>query len=287
VTLRDELLNYMARNGRDAIALEKPEVVIVGEVHGYLTSDEAAVRTAATMRLLRELLADPRFRYFACELFQNAGPVRPAIRDYWVHAALAPRFVDNTAPGAAPMDVQEIGRRVTPRWFQPVLDDLRARPRHVLSIGSRMDGLDVRDRRIAQHFFEEVSDRGIPRGTPGVVLVGDAHAAATPFGWRPASLQPTTRMILERRGYRCTSIRVITDFVSPYGGDDTVVPLATLRRVDGKLPEIRLGSLTLPSRIYFSTRASRDSPFFRVRDKFSFSGQSLAEQYEFMVLQRG
>ena len=99
--------------------------------------------------------------------------------------------------------------------------------------------------------------------------------------------QTTTRMILERRGYRCTSIRVITDFVSPYGGDDTVVPLATLRRVDGKLPEIRLGSLTLPSRICFSTRASRDSPFFRVRDIFSFSGQSLAEQYEFMVLQRG
>ena len=284
MTLRDELLNYMARNGRDAIALEKPEVVIVGEIHGYLTSDEAAVRTAATMRLLRELLADPRFRYFACELFQNAGPVRPAIRDYWVHAALAPRFVDNTAPGAAPMDVQEIGRRVMPRRFQPVLDDLRARPRPVLSIGSRMDGLDVRDRRIAQHFFEEVSDRGIPRGTPGVVLVGDAHAAATPFGWRPASLQPTTRMILERHGYRCTSIRVITDFVSPYGGggDDIVVPLAS-----GKLAKIRLGSLTLPSRICFSTRASRDSPFFRVSDEFSFSGQSLAEQYEFMVLQRG
>ena len=137
MTLRDELLNYMARNGRDAIALEKPEVVIVGEVHGYLTSDEAAVRTAATVRLLRELLTDPRFRYFACELFQNAGPVRPAIRDYWVHAALAPRFVDNTAPGAAPMDAQEIGRRVTPRWFQPVLDDLRARPRPVLSPSAR------------------------------------------------------------------------------------------------------------------------------------------------------
>jgi len=66
------------------------------------------------------------------------------------------------------------------------------------------------------------------------------------------------------------------------GGDDIVVPLAS-----GKLPEIRLGSLTLPSRIYFSTRASRDSPFFRVRDKYCLSGQSLAEQYEFMVLQRG
>jgi len=278
VTLRDELLNYMARNGRDAIALEKPEVVIVGEIHGYLTSDEAAVRTAATMRLLRELLADPRFRYFACELFQNAGPVRPAIRDYWLHAALPPRFVHNTAPGAAPMDVQEIGRRVMPRWFQPVLDDLRARPRPVLSIGSRMDGLDVRDRRIAQHFFEEVSDRGIARHAPGLLLLGAAHAAATPFSMG----QTTTRMILERSGYRCTSIRVITDFAGGSSPDDSVLPLAS-----GTPPAIPLGNLTLRSPISFSTRASRDSPFFRVRDRFSDSGQSIAEQFEFMVLQRG
>ena len=66
--------------------------------------------------------------------------------------------------------------------------------------------------------------------------------------------QTTTRMILEHRGYHCTSIRVITDFVSAYGGDDTVLPLAS-----GTPPAIRLGSLTLPSRICFSTRASRDS----------------------------
>jgi hypothetical protein len=277
VTLRDDLLNYMARNGRDTIALEKPEVVIIGEIHGYLTSNDAAVRTTATVRLVRELLTDPRFRYFGSEYFQNAGPIRHAVRDYWERAALAPRF-DNTAPGAATMDVQEVGRRVTPRWFQPVLDDLRARPRHVLSIGSRMNGLDVRDRRLAQHFFEEVSDRGIARGTPGVLLLGAAHAAATSWGMG----QTTTRMILERRGYHCTSIRVITDFVSADGGDDTVVPL-----VSGRLPRIRLGSLTLPSRICFSTRASRDSPFFRVSDQYTFSGQSIAEQYEFIVLQRG
>jgi len=40
-------------------------------------------------------------------------------------------------------------------------------------------------------------------------------------------------------------------------------------------------------RISFSTRASRDSPFFFVRDRFSDSGQSIVEQYEFMVLLRG
>jgi hypothetical protein len=277
VTLRDDLLNYMARNGRDAIGLERHNVVIIGETHGYL-KEAAGVRTTATVRLVRELLTDPRFRYFGSEYFQNAGPIRHAVRDYWERAALAPRF-DNTAPGADDMDAQEVGRRVTPRWFQPVLDDLRARPRHVLSIGSRVNGLDVRDRRLAQHFFEEVSDRGIARGTPGVLLLGAAHAAATPFDRG----QTTTRMILEHRGYRCTSIFVITDFAEDGGdSDDTVVPLAS-----GTLPRIRLGSLTLPSRICFSTRASRDSPFFRVRNKYSHSGQSLAEQYEFVVLQRG
>jgi hypothetical protein len=279
VTLRDDLLNYMARYGQEAIALERPEVVIVGELHGHLRSNDAAVRTTATMRVLRELLTDQRFRYFGNEWFQNAGPVRRGVRDYWLRAALLPGF-DNMAPGAAAMDEQEVGRRVTPRMFQPVLDDLRARPRHVLSIGSSVGG-EARDRRLAQHFFEEVSDRGIARHTPGVLLFGAAHAAATPFFMG----QTTTRMILERRGYHCTSIYIMTDF--PRGGngrpDDAIVPLAS----GMQLPEIRLANLTLRSPISFSTRASPDSPFFRVRDLSSDSGRSFAEQYEFVVLQRG
>ena len=137
MTLRDELLNYMARNGRDAIALEKPEVVFIGEIHGQIDWYGDAIRTTVMMRLVRELLTDQRFRYFGNESFQNAGPVRHAIRDYWVHAALPPGFVDNTAPGAATKDAQELGRRVMPRRFQPVLDDLRARPRPVLSPSAR------------------------------------------------------------------------------------------------------------------------------------------------------
>ena len=45
--------------------------------------------------------------------------------------------------------------------------------------------------------------------------------------------QTTTRMILERRGYRCTSIRVVTDFAAG-GSDESVFPLAS-----GTPPEIR------------------------------------------------
>jgi hypothetical protein len=230
---------------------------------------------------VRELLTDQRFRYFGNEWFQNAGPVRRGVRDYWLRSALLPGF-DSMAPGAAAMDVQEVGRRVTPRMFQPVLDDLRARPRQVLSIGSSVGG-DARDRRLAQHFLEEVSDRGIARHTPGVLLFGAAHAAATPFFMG----QTTTRMILERRGYHCTSIRIMTDFPrGDSGPDDAVLPMAS--PLAGRtLPAIRLANLTLRSPISFSTRASPDSPFFRVVDPSSDSGRSFAEQYEFVVLQRG
>ena len=63
--------------------------------------------------------------------------------------------------------------------------------------------------------------------------------------------------------------------------DDSGFPLAS-----GTPPATRLGSLTLQSPISFSTSLA-DSPFFRLREEFSDSGQSIAEQYEFMVLQRG
>jgi hypothetical protein len=276
MTLRDDLMNYIARNGQGRIELDRPEVVMVGELHAHLRSNDTAARATATTRLVRELLTDQRFRYFGNEWFQNAGPIRHAVRDYWVRTALGPAF-DPAAPGAAAMDDQHVGARVTPRRFQPVLDDLRARPRYVLSIGARVNG-DGRDRRLAQHFFEEVADRRIGRHTPGVLLFGAAHAAATPFFMG----QTTTRMILERQGYRCTSIRVISDFTANGRSDDAVFPLAS-----GRPSGIRLGSLTLQSPISFTTRATRDSPFFRVRDEFSDSGQSIAEQYEFVVLQRG
>src|SRR6266849_3798836 len=57
----------------------------------------------------------------------------------WLRAVLPPEF-DPAAPGADAMDDQERRRRLIPRRFQPVLDDLRAKPRYVLSIGSRIGG---------------------------------------------------------------------------------------------------------------------------------------------------
>jgi len=271
MTLRDDLRAYIMANGRPSTALGSPEVVIIGETHGFLS---APIRTTAMRRLVRELLNDPRFRYFGNESFLNAGPVRQAVRDYWLRAVLPPEF-DPAAPDADTMDDQERSRRLIPRRFQPVLDDLRAKPRYVLSIGSRMSGA-IRDRRLAQHFFEEVADRGIPRHTPGVLLLGAAHAAAAPFHMG----QTTTRMILEQNGYLCTSILLMTDFDAGGTFDDSVFPLSSAAPAAA-----RLGSLTFLSPVSFSTGLA-PSPFLRVRLESRDSGQSIAEQYEFLVLER-
>jgi hypothetical protein len=211
---------------------------------------------------VRELLNDRRFRYFASEYFQNAGPVRQAFRDYWLRAALPPDFE----------------RAEMPLRFQPVLDDLRANPRYLLAIGSRVhEPQEVRDHRIARHFFEEVADRGIHHHTPGVLLLGLAHAAATPF---VVDMKMTTRMILEQHGFRCTSILVMTDFVEGEFVSDSVFPMSS------DSPMIaRLGSLTRRSPICFSTRLVH-SPFFQVRHQYSNTGKSIAEQYEFVMFER-
>jgi hypothetical protein len=280
MALSDDLRDYMAKHGQAATKLESDApVVIIGETHGFLKSDAAAIRTTAMTRLVRELLNDPRYRYFGNESFQNAGAVRRGIRDYWMRGVLPPEFTAGNAADEA-LDTQEVGRRVMPRRFKPVLDDLKAKPRYVLSIGSRMSG-DIRDRRLAQHFFEEVKDRGIARHTPGVLLLGAAHAAATPFNMG----QTTTRMILEKHGFKCTSILVMTDFAAGDQSDDSVFPLAS-----GSPPRTKLGGLATKSPISFSTRhptgGIATSPFHQVREEFSDSGQSIAEQFEHIVLHK-
>src|SRR5664279_5409924 len=50
MTLRDDLLNYMAANARPSITPGAADVVIVGELHGRLRSNAAAIRTTATIR---------------------------------------------------------------------------------------------------------------------------------------------------------------------------------------------------------------------------------------------
>jgi hypothetical protein len=279
MALADDLRDYMAKHGTavpDVAAWPGP--VIVGEIHQFLKSGDAPIRSIASVRLLREILKSPRFRYFANESFLNAGPARRGLREYWEKGTLPPEF-DNADPAQAALDDQEVARRVLTRRFQAVLDDLKASPRYILPIGSRQGGA-VRDRRLAQHFFEEALDRGIAKQTPGVVLLGLSHAAATAFH----KDQVTARMILEKQGYRCVSILVLTDFsrASDDTIDDAVIPLA------GSTVPIRVAGLAAKSPISVRTDhampAGKTNPFRQIALEGSDSGRSLAEQYEFIVL---
>src|SRR5215469_1245788 len=107
MSLADDLANYMNAHGQDAIAPRAAEVVIVGETHQSFWGG-GEFRTEVMTRVVRELLNDQRFRYFGHESFQNAGPVRQAIRDYWLCHVLPPEF-DPDAPGADAMDLQKVG----------------------------------------------------------------------------------------------------------------------------------------------------------------------------------
>ena len=171
------------------------------------------------------------------------------------------------------------------RRFQPVLDYLRANPRFVLSIGSMIASGPARDRRLAQHFFEEVADRGMSPGVPGVLLLGAHHASAV-----PAEEWPTTRMLLEKRGHRCVSILVLTDFVGQGDGDDTVMPLVRdepVTRIE-QVTGIRLTSLAATAPVAIPTDrpsgTNEPRPFRRVT--FGNNGKSMAEQYEYVVLHK-
>jgi hypothetical protein len=161
MALADDLRDYMALHGTattDVGAWAGP--VIVGETHQFMKGD-APIRSVASVRLLRELLKNLRFRYFANESFLNAGSGRRALRDYWQSGTLPPAF-DNSDPAQAALVGEDLARRVLTRRFQAVLDDLKVHPRYILPIGSRSDGAG-RDRRLAQHFLEEARDRGIAR----------------------------------------------------------------------------------------------------------------------------
>jgi len=282
MALADDLRDYIAQHGTATTDVGLwPGPVIVGETHQFMFGD-APIRTVASVRVLRELLKDLRFRYFANESFLNAGPARRALRDYWQNGRLPPAL-DSTDPAQAALGDDELARRVLTRRFQEVLDDLKLHPRYILPIGSRMGGA-VRDRRLAQHFLEEAGDRGVGRQTPGVVLLGLAHAAATPFEGDRA----TTRMILQQQGYRCISIAVLTDFTRTKDNvttiDDAVVPLA------GPAAILRLAGLAAKSPISVRTDhampAGKTNPFRQIALAGSTSGRSVAEQYEFVVLHK-
>ena len=266
MALAEDLRQYISQHGRaETPAVAESRVVIVGEYHG----------TREVVKFLQKLLRDRRYKFFGNESFLNAGVAQQGVRDYWRQSKLPPPFNPNDVNVAR----EETAKRIFIRQFQDVLDDLKLHPRYILSIGSRTKG-GIRDWRLAQHFFDEALDRGIGPQTPGVLLLGAAHAAAVPFhnGWT------TTRMYLEQKGYDCVSILHLTNFRrNATHKDDTVFsatdPLG-----------VRLTRLMRGRHVSISTRRQsgngQRSPFYDVRLKDCNTGKSLAEQFEYLVLAR-
>ena len=95
MALVDDLRDYIALHGTaapDVAAWQGP--VIVGEIHQFLKSGDAPIRSILSVRVLREILKNLRFRYFANESFYNAGPVAGASQRH-KHLQLIPLSASN------------------------------------------------------------------------------------------------------------------------------------------------------------------------------------------------
>jgi len=280
MALTDDLKDYITRNCTNTTVIkEKHNVAIVAETHAFLRTNISEIRTKATVRLLLELLADVKYKYFANESYTNKGPIRTGVDEYMKSKTLPPVF----DPKQTDLDVEEVGKRVLVRRYQPVLDFIRAHPRYILDIGTIIDG-EARDAALAQNFSDEFKARGLHAGDAGVLLLGTHHAAAV-----SDSQKPTVRMILEKGGLSCVSIRSLTDFQKPGDTPDDVVVETTKpldRLTEGDL--IRLTSLVDKTPVTIATNRGwtndRASPFRRVT--FGSSKVSVAEQFEYIVLQK-
>lgn len=281
MALIDDLKDYITRNSTPETKIaERHNVAIVGETHAFLKRTDSEIRTRAAVRVLLKLLGDPKYRYFANESYANKGPIRQGIRTYMQKATPPPAF-DPSKDGT--LDLEEVAKRVLVRRYQEVLDFLRLNPRYILSIGTLQSDDGARDARLAQHFFEEFADRKLTLGTPGVLLLGALHAAAV-----SDNTWPTVRMLLAKRGFRCVSIRVLTDFAGGRTPDDEVFPIVTDPGSAPRTDAIRLSSLVTTTPVTIATdrswTSSRASPFRKIT--FGSSNISVADQFEYVVLHK-
>jgi hypothetical protein len=280
MALVDELREYIRQNGDTKTKISEPHsVAIIGETHAPLLSgDKAAIRTATSSRVILELLLDPIYRYFASEHFFNSGPIRRGVRAALRHGTLPPPLDDPTAFSLDDPNIESIANRVLVPRHQLILDFLRRNSRYVLCLGTAVS--TGRDWLLAKNFLEEAADRKLTVGVRGVVQLGANHALAV-----PDDNQPTTRMILAKHGYRCISIRALSDFVPQSGTPDDLVvsvdaPLDNITQGD----IIRLTSLVDKTPVTIPTKRGNSSPFRKVT--FGSSKRSVAEQFEYILLQK-
>ncbi len=219
---------------------------------------------------------------FASEHFFNSGPVRRGLQTFLREGTRPAPVIDPRRLSIDDPDIENIASRVLINRWQLVLDFLRRNPRFVLCIGTAIGRR--RDQLLAQNFLEEITDRKLGPGIRGVLQLGANHAKAV-----SDTTEPTSRMILEKRGFKCVSIRTLSDF-TPEGNnapDDAVVSIDTPLDNITQGDLIRLTSLVDKTPVTIPTDTSlsgRPSPFRKVT--FGLSTKSVAEQFEFILLQR-
>jgi len=282
MALSDDLKDYIAKNSDTKTTIpDQHVVVIVGETHAPTedTTGKSAVRTNSSTRLVQELLFDPKYRYYGSEYLDNAGPERRSVRQFLRDGIAPPRYDPSKDSGIGDVEKK---RRIFLNRQTPILENLREHPRYVLPIATDATG-SARDARMAMHFFEEIKDRKLNHTVPGILLVGAFHAAKTPYdSWQ------TMRMILEKHGYQCISIQIMTDYTASDGvEDDRVVSIDT--KLDDIKPAdvIRLTSLVSDTPVTIPTDnkwGTQPSPFRKVTHGYSKS--SVAEQYDYVVLEK-
>ena len=206
MALTDDLKDYITRNSTTVTKItEKHHIAIVGETHLSVDIKQSAeesrkdMRVKAVVRLLLELLKDPKYKFLASEHFFRTGVIRTAVDRY---------MRDKTVPPAAApseTDMEKIARRVEVIRFQPVLDFIKATRREILSIGSIISKDSLRDMAMVREFAVEFKEHGFHGGDAGILHVGANHSQD-----RSDHSGETVRQILEKWGFTCVSIRVVT-----------------------------------------------------------------------------
>ena len=272
-SLADDLRRHIRQNGsldvERRIEQERQRLgrtlVIIAENH------QANTRTA---ELARRLMGNDVYKFIASEHFFNAGSYRNVIREF-IRGSLTTLNCG--------VDEQRLLRP-----YENLLRYLISRRRYILFVGSRRNGINVRDQRIALHFVEEMADRGLNRTTSGIFVCGAGH------GSRVARVgqRRTARQRLEDAGFRILGVRLLTDDIdrasSRVNGiqirTDMVWPIGEMRT---EANVIRLLDL-VPTTSEYTVVSTRNSPFQRITDDPAgdSSSVSMAERYELVVFAR-
>lgn len=263
MTLLKTTTSYFSKNRSDELPeFDGKNIVIVGEFHGH----GAQKRMRASVDFVQNLMRNQELKFFGNESFLNRGVIRQGVRDYLKEGLLPPKY----NPEDENLHRQRKGRNLFVNGFKPILDKFKKSPKLVLCIGSAITGKG-RDSKIALNFLKEAKKVGLGKHKKGILLLGAAHASAK--AWNKTT-KTTTRMHLEKKGFKCTSIALLTEYGRDDYFDDQV-------HSEDKQESFRLSNSAGKGLNFVPTRKS-ESPFEKLM--FEGSSNSIASQFEYLAV---